>query len=324
VVKAIADALRAARTVLVVSHENPDGDCLGSSLALAFALEEEPGKQVTVASTDGVPAIYRFLPGAERVTDREEIEGPFDVAIGVECSDLDRAGRFAEALAGGRVVVNIDHHLNNSGYGDLIWQDPEAAAVAEMFYALIRELGCEVDERIATCLMTGLLTDTGSFRYASVRPESYLLAAELVKRGAQPHWIYEQVYESRPVPAVRLLGLALGRMVLSAEGAVVWTVVDEEMLRTAGARWEDTENIVGTLRSVAGVRLAVVFRVESQGIKVSLRARDDVRANEIAARFGGGGHMGAAGFTAREPLEHVISGTLRAAESEVKRASGSG
>jgi phosphoesterase RecJ-like protein len=317
-VKAIADALYTAQTVLVVSHENPDGDCLGSSLALALALEPD-GKEVTVASTDGVPTTYRFLPTAERVTSSPPLGGPFDVGIGVECSDVSRAGRFAEALAGSRIVVNIDHHLNNSGYGDLVWQDPQASAVAEMFHALICELGREIDERMATCLMTGLLTDTGSFRYASVRPESYLLAAELVRRGAQPHRIYEQVYESRPAPAVRLLGLALAKTVLAADGALAWSVVDEEMLRTSGALWEDTESIVGTLRSIAGVRLAILFKVQPDGIQVSLRAREGVRANEVAARFGGGGHIGAAGFTAQEPFEQVLKGTLRAAESEVQR-----
>lgn len=319
--KAIADAIRAAQTVLVVNHENPDGDCLGSSLALALALEPE-GKGVTVGSTDGVPATYRFLPTAERVTSSPPLGGPFDVGIGVECSDVSRAGRFADALAGSRVVVNIDHHLNNSGYGDLVWQEPRASAVAEMFYALIQKLGCEIDERMATCLMTGLLTDTGSFRYASVRPESYLLAAELVRRGAEPHRIYEQVYESRPAQAVRLLGLALGKMVLAAEGALVWSVVDEEMLRASDAQWEDTESIVGTLRSIAGVRLAILFKVQPDAIQVSLRARGGVRANEIAARFGGGGHVGAAGFTAQEHFAQVLDGTLRAADAEVQRAAG--
>ncbi|MDR5683895.1 MAG: DHH family phosphoesterase [Armatimonadota bacterium] len=317
--KAIADGLRAAQTVLIVNHENPDGDCLGSSLALALALESL-GKQVTVASTDGVPAMYGFLPGADRITERADLGGPFDVAVGVECSDVHRAGKFAGALSAARVVVNIDHHLDNSGYGDLVWSDPEASAVAELFYRLILELGCEVDERIATCLMTGLLTDTGSFRYASVRPDSYLLAAELVRRGAQPHRIYERVYESRPPAAVRLLGLALARMVLSGDGALAWTVVDEPMLQAAGARWEDTENIVGTLRSVAGVRLAVLFKVQAQEVKVSLRARDGVRANDVALRFGGGGHVGAAGFTARGPFDSVLAQTLQAAEEELRRA----
>jgi len=318
---AVASALRAARRVLAACHESPDGDCLGGALALCLALERA-GKRVVVASTDGVPAVYRFLPAWERVTDRVEGLGSFDVAVALECADLERAGRFAPVLAACPVLVNLDHHRDNTGYGHLVWQDPQAASVCEMVYALLAELGAEVDEPVATCLMTGLLTDTGSFRYSSVRPETFELAAELVRRGARPDRIYELVYESRPPSAVRLLGLALSRLQLSADGRVAWSVVDEAMLQQAGARWEDTENIVETLRSIAGVRLALLFKVEPSRVKVSLRARDGARANEVAARFGGGGHLGAAGFVARGDLEDVVRQTLQAAAAEVQTGSG--
>lgn len=317
---AVASALRSARRVLVAVHESPDGDCLGGSLALALALKRG-GEEAVVASTDGVPVVYRFLPGWESVVDRPEGLGEFDVAVALECGDLDRAGRFAGVLASAPVLVNLDHHRDNTGYGHVVWRDPDAAAVCEMVYELLGELGVEVDEPVATCLMTGLLTDTGSFRYSSVRPETFQLAAELVRRGARPHHIYERVYESRPAGAVKLLGLALSRLQLSADGQVAWTTVDEDMLARAGARWEDTENIVETLRSIAGVRLALLFKVEPARVKVSLRARDGARANRVAARFGGGGHLGAAGFVAQGSLEDVIRQALEAAYAEV-RASG--
>lgn len=307
---AVADALRSARRVLVVNHENPDGDCLGGSLALGLALDRL-GVDVVVASTDGVPDAYRFLPTSERVVDW--VDGAFDVAVAVECSDVSRAGRLAAALSSARLVVNLDHHLDNTGYGHVVWQDPEAASVCEMVWELVGALGVEVDEAMATCLMTGLLTDTGSFRYASVRPETFLRAAELVRRGARPHRIYERIYEARPVGAVRLLGLALARLQLSADGQVAWTTVDEALLQQAGARWEDTENIVEALRSIAGVRLALLFKAEPSRVKVSLRARDGVAANRLAARFGGGGHAAAAGFTAQRPVEEVVRDTLAAA-----------
>ncbi|MBM3450615.1 MAG: bifunctional oligoribonuclease/PAP phosphatase NrnA, partial [Armatimonadetes bacterium] len=139
-VKAVADALRAARRILLVNHESPDGDSLGSSLALALALRRI-GKEVVVGSSDGLPTVYGDLPGAALVTERVDGIGAFDVAVGVECSDLGRAGRFGPALAGAAVVVNIDHHRDNSRYGDLVWQDPEASSVAELVKTLIRELG---------------------------------------------------------------------------------------------------------------------------------------------------------------------------------------
>lgn len=303
----VVRALRSARRVLLVNHEAPDGDCLGGSLALGLALDRL-GMDVVVGSTDGVPAIYRFLPSSERVVDR--VEGTFDVAVAVECSDVSRAGRLADALSSARLVVNLDHHLDNTGYGHVVWRDPLAAAVCEMIWELLGALDVEVDESIATCLMTGLITDTGSFRYSSVRPRTFRLAAELVRRGARPDHIYERVYEARPVAAVRLLGLALARLQLSADGKVAWTTVDETLLNQVGARWEDTENIVETLRSIAGVRLALLFKAEGNRVKVSLRSRDGVAANQLAARFGGGGHVAAAGFTTQGPVEEVVRVTL--------------
>ncbi|MCS7234823.1 MAG: bifunctional oligoribonuclease/PAP phosphatase NrnA [Armatimonadota bacterium] len=313
----VASALRAARRVLVACHESPDGDCLGGGLALRLSLERA-GKQAVVASTDGVPEVYRFLPGWETVVHQPEGLGRFDVAVALECPDLQRAGRFAEALAACPVLVNLDHHRDNAGYGHVVWQDPEAASVCEMVYQALQELGAEVDEPVATCLMAGLLTDTGSFRYSSVRAQTFELAAELVRRGARPDRIYERVYEWRPVAAVRLLGMALERLQLAADGQVAWSVVDEDMLARAGARWEDTENIVETLRSIAGVRLAVLFKVESRRVKVSLRAREGAQANRVAVRFGGGGHLGAAGFVSLGSLEQVVRDTLEAAAAEVR------
>lgn len=320
---AVASALRLARRVLVAGHESPDGDCLGGSLALGLALERM-GKKVVVASTDGVPSTYRFLPGWERVTDRVEGLGTFDVGVALECADLERAGRFAPLLAACPVLVNLDHHRDNTGYGQLVWQEPEAASVCEMVYGLLVELGAQVDEPVATCLMTGLVTDTGSFRYSSVRPETFELAADLLRRGARPDRIYERVYEARPAPALRLLGLALWRLQLSSDGQVAWTVVDQAMLDQAGARWEDTENIVETLRSIEGVRLALLFKVEPSRVKVSLRARDGARANAVAVRFGGGGHLGAAGFVVQGPLEDVVRQALQAASAEVHSAPAGG
>lgn len=312
----IARALRGAGRILVVSHERPDGDSLGSALALALALERLE-KAVVVGSQDGVPAMYRFLPTWERVRLTPPPE-PFDVAVGVECSDPARAGVFAAALSGAPLVVNIDHHLANSGYGHLVWVEPEASAVAELMSEVIAALGVAVDEPIATCLLTGLLTDTGSFRYPSVRPQSFLLAADLVRSGARPHEIYERVYESRSVASARLLGWALSRMETAADGSLIWTVVDETMVRACGGSWEDTENIATTLRGIAGVRCAILFRLEADKVRVSLRTREGVDANEIARRFGGGGHAGAAGFVATGRPDEVIRATLAAAEEAVR------
>lgn len=315
----IADALHRCQHVLLLNHEAPDGDSLGSTLALARALWAR-GQQATVGSADGVPTVYRFLPGSERVVSRLPEEERFDAVVFMECSTPERAGPLAARAAGAGLWVNIDHHLSNSGYGDLVLHDPRAAAVGELVYPVVRALLPALDPMTATCLMTALLTDTGSFRYASVTPTTLSIAAELVAAGASPAEVYTQVYENRPAAALRLLGMALARLVLSEDGRVAWTVVTQEMLRASGATMEESEGIVGSLRSIAGVQVAALFKEEHEGIRVSLRARGGVRAHLIAEAFGGGGHEAAAGFTAHGSLDEVIRRTLDVVARELGAA----
>ncbi|HLW48865.1 MAG TPA: DHHA1 domain-containing protein [bacterium] len=303
------------RRVLLLNHVSPDGDCLGSTLALARALRAR-GQHAVVASSDGVPDMYRFLPGAEQVVSEIAADTPFGAAVFMECSTPDRAGALAGRAVGAPLWINIDHHVSNGGYGDLILYDPAAAAVGELVTPIVQALG-PIDAPTATCLMAALLTDTGSFRYASVTPRTLRIAADLVQAGASPADVFTRVYENRPAAAMRLLGMALDRLQLTPDGTVAWTAVTQEMLRASGAPMEESEGIVGTLRSIAGVRVALLFKEEPDGIRVSLRARAGVRANVIAEAFGGGGHAAAAGFTATGPLPDVMRRTLDAVQREM-------
>jgi phosphoesterase RecJ-like protein len=312
----IADALRGRRHVLLLNHVSPDGDSLGSTLALARALWAR-GQQATVGSADGVPAVYRFLPGSDRVVADLPPDARVDAVVFMECSTPERAGPLVARAAGAPLWINIDHHLSNSGYGDLVLHDPAAAAVGELVYPIVRALVPSLDPKTATCLMTALLTDTGSFRYPSVTPKTLAIAAELVAAGASPADVYTQVYENRPAAALRLLGMALARLVVSEDGRVAWTAVTQEMLRASGATMEESEGIVGSLRSIAGVHVAVLFKEEPDGIRVSLRARGGVQAHVIAEAFGGGGHAAAAGFTASGPLDEVVRRTLEVVAREL-------
>jgi len=311
----VAETLLGRPKVLLLNHVSPDGDCLGSTLALARALRARGG-QAVVASNDGVPAMYRFLPGADQIVSEILPDEPFDAAVFMECSTPDRAGALAARAVGAPLWINIDHHVSNGGYGDLILYDPAAAAVAELVTPIVQALG-PLDPGGATCLLTALLTDTGSFRYASVTPRTLRIAAELVAAGASPADVYTQVYENRPVGALRLLGVALGRLTMSPDGRVAWTAVTQEMLRETGAAMEESEGIVGMLRAIGGVQVALLFKEEPDGIHVSLRGRPGVRANVIAEAFGGGGHAAAAGFTAAGPLPDVVRRTLEAVEREL-------
>jgi bifunctional oligoribonuclease and PAP phosphatase NrnA len=315
----IAETLKSRQHILLLNHVSPDGDCLGSTLALARVLRAA-GQRATVGSSDGVPVMYRFLPGSNTVLAEIPDGERFDAVVFMECSSPERAGALAARAAGVPLWVNVDHHVSNSGYGDLILLDVEAAAVAEVVFPIVTAFQPRLDAETAVCLMTALLTDTGSFHYASVTPRSFDLAAELVRAGASPMAIFEQVYENRSTGSVRLLGLALTRMMICEDGRVAWTTVTQEMLKEAGAIMEESEGIVGALRTVRGIVVAILFKEEPSEISVSLRGVGSVRANVIAEAFGGGGHAAAAGFTLKEPLDEVVRQTLAAVRRELGAA----
>ncbi len=315
----IAETLKSRQHILLLNHVSPDGDCLGSTLALARVLRAA-GQRATVGSSDGVPEMYRFLPGSNTVLAEIPDGERFDAVVFMECSSPERAGALVARAAGVPLWVNVDHHVSNSGYGDLVLLDVEAAAVAEVVFPIVTAFQPRLDAETAVCLMTALLTDTGSFHYASVTPRSFELAAELVRAGASPMAIFEQVYENRSTASVRLLGLALTRMMICEDGRVAWTTVTQEMLKEARATMEESEGIVGALRTVRGIQVAILFKEEANEISVSLRGVGSVRANVIAEAFGGGGHAAAAGFTMKEPLDEVVRQTLAAVRRELSAA----
>ncbi|HET9000923.1 MAG TPA: bifunctional oligoribonuclease/PAP phosphatase NrnA [bacterium] len=315
----IAETLKSRQHVLLLNHVSPDGDCLGSTLALARALRGA-GRRATVGSSDGVPEMYRFLPGSSTVL-AEIPEGErFDAVVFMECSSPERAGALAARAAGVPLWVNVDHHVSNTGYGDLVLWDPGAAAVAEVVFPIVTAFQPRLDPETAVCLMTALLTDTGSFHYASVTPKSFELAAELVRAGASPMAVFEQVYENRSTSSLRLLGMALVRMTICEDGRVAWTTITQAMLKEAGATMEESEGVVGALRTVRGIQVAILFKEESDEISVSLRGVGSVRANVIAEAFGGGGHAAAAGFTVKGPVDDVVRQTLAAVRRELSAA----
>jgi len=314
----IAAALRKSRSVFIACHVAPDGDCLGSALALQLALARI-GRTAQVGSADGVPEPFRVLPGAGRVLTAPPAP-PADVAVAVECSTVDRAGTFAQALLDAATLINIDHHVSNAGYGHLVYWDTSAAAVGEQVADVVAALRVPIDREIAECLLTAVVTDTGSFRYRNTTARSLRLAAELVDAGASVHQIVERVYETRSAGNLRLLGLALAGLTLTTDGRIVWTQITPQMLTSAGAMPDDVTGIVGMLRQIRGVRIALLFEVTPQGVRVGIRSREGARSHVIAEAFGGGGHQEAAGFTASGALDTVIAATLAAAEKELQRA----
>lgn len=313
---AIAQALKTSARTLIVCHTNPDGDCLGTGLALAIALERL-GRAAVVGSQDGVPETLTFLPGAARIVAAVARDVAFDTAVTIECGSLDRAGTLKSAVAAAPTVIAIDHHEDHRPYAALTDLDPTAAAVGEQVADLIPRLGVVIDPTIALNLLTAIATDTGVFRFANTTARTLRVAADLIERGAVLHDIVRAVYEEQPASALRVLGAALAGIELREGGAIALTVITPAMLQAAAASPEDVRGVAAMLRTIRGVRLALVFEERSSAVHVSIRARDGVRANTVAQSLGGGGHPAAAGAEVRRSLAETVTLALDAARREL-------
>lgn len=316
------DRLRRARRVLITSHRNPDGDAIGSELALA-ELARALGAEPVILNRDPSPANLRELPGAESVGVSSELPpgfpDGFDLVVTVECPDLDRAGFDGlDRLP----ILNIDHHLANPAYGEVNYLDEDAPAAGEMIWSMFKAAGVAPSADAATNAYVALATDTGDFRYSSARPRAFRAAAEMVEVGADPSTISEWVHDGRTVASVRLLGEALTTLRFGCGGRFASLAVGIDAFDRAGADSSDTEEIINIPRAVAGVEAVVFCKQWEPGVvKVSLRSRGDVDVRSIAASYGGGGHTNAAGCsidgdleTARSMLEARLDELLRGCE----------
>lgn len=314
--KAPEDVLRCIRQgnrFLLTSHANPDGDSIGSALGLARILRSM-GKGAVIWNRDATPSIYRPLPGSERIHTGEEhpagFPDKFDGAIVLECPSLDRTGldHHLSALP----ISNIDHHLGNQHYGGVNWVDPGAPAVGEMVYRLAQGLKATLDEETATSLYLTLVTDTGGFRFSNANPAAFEAAASLVREGARPEQVSEWLYESNPLPMIRLLAELLQTLEVHQDGRIATTVLTLEMFERAGASPGDTEGLIDYPRSVAGVQAVALLRQREPGrFKVSLRSRGEVDVEKVARPHGGGGHKNAAGFEIDGEPDAIVETVVR-------------
>ncbi len=315
----IARTLKDSPRTLIVCHVAPDGDCLGAGLALGEALRRLGGA-VTVASADGVPANLAFLPGADAIVRHSPDGATYAVAVTMECSELGRTGALAQAVRSSGMIIAIDHHAGHKPYAHLTDWDPTAAAVGEQVADLIRTLGVEIDRPIALALLTALITDTGVFRYGNTTSRTLRLAADLVDRGATIGEIVRAVYEEQPASALRLLGGALAKLEMHEGGAVALALITPEILSAAGALPEEVSGIAAMLRTIAGVRLAMTLEDRAGTVRISIRARDGLRADRVAEAFGGGGHAAAAGAEPSGRLEEVARRVLDESRRELSRS----
>ncbi len=313
----IVDAIRGARRILIVLHENPDGDSLGTCFGLALALRAM-GKDVIVAGGDPLPPAYSFLPGSHLLVGPGQVGGPFDLAILPDCAARDRVGAMGPAVAACPVIVNIDHHGSNDGFGTHSWIEPAASAAGELAHHLLMELGAGLTADVATCLYTAIVTDTGSFHYDNTTPECLELSASLIRAGASPSFLATRLYDTRSESSLRLLARALGTLELSPLRRLAWVTLTPEDFAAAGAPESESDGIVNYPRQIEGVEVAVFFRVQGPDlVRVGFRSRGHIDAAALAARFGGGGHAKAAGCSVRGTLGEVKAAVIRAAMEAV-------
>ena len=295
-----AEVIAAAATLGAVCHERPDGDALGSMLGFA-ASARLAGRKVAVAvpPPGTVPQRYRFLP-THLLSHRIDPSHPPGTLVAFDCAAVDRLGGLAEIADRVDNLVVVDHHVSNAGFGTLDLIDPRAAATVELVHELILELGWPVDRTVATCLLTGLVTDTGRFQYSNTTGGTHRLAARLVEAGARPEQIGQSVYEEEPFGLLPVAGAVLGRARLDTRRGVVWSVLYLDDLRAADLDGEDTDLLIDLVRLPREAGVAMLIRETSAAqVRVSLRSRGKVDVGALAASLGGGGHHNAAGFSFR-------------------------
>ena len=295
IVRRIIDSIRDAKTFCVVGHIRPDGDCVGSQLALALALQNE-GKRVACWNEDAVPQKLRFLD-AGKLFEKPRAGEKFDCVIATDCASYERLGKAGAHINDRQLFINIDHHESNTRYADINWVVGKEPSSGELIYRLLRAANWPITKPIADCLYTAVSTDTGSFQYASTRPSTYHVAADLVKRGADLAKICNEVYQSYSIQRVRLLRHVYNNFRLTHDDKIAWFWLKQKDFARTGAERNDTEGLIDHIRDIEPVVIACVFEeMEPLMTRISLRSKDPrVNMSEIAGEFGGGGHSAAAG-----------------------------
>jgi phosphoesterase RecJ-like protein len=304
----VCGALQASHQVFIAAHIQPDGDCIGSMLALGLVLRGL-GKSVTFSLDDHAPETFNYLQGWNEIAPRAP-EGE-DIFVYVDGSDRSRYGKaYDPARSGVHRIINIDHHATNEPFADLNLVDTRAASTAEIIYALIQELHAPLTPTVAQCLLTGIVTDTLGFRIAATTPETLEQATTLMRAGGSIPQIIEHVYNRRSFNSLRLLGRAINDARL--EGPIIWSRVSQQTLRELGVSGNGTGGVVNTLLTVADAKVAFFLAEKEDGrIDLGLRARAGVDISNVALRLGGGGHKQAAGAMLSGSLDdaalHVLS-----------------
>jgi phosphoesterase RecJ-like protein len=306
---------------VITCHLHPDGDALGSALALHRALANA-GRDAVVSFSEPftVAPHYRFLAGLDRLTPPDQVPRSPELLVCFDTGSLDRLGSLVDAFQGAARTVVIDHHASNTRFGQVNLIDPDAPASAVLCRELLRRLDLPLDREIATCLYTGLVTDTGRFQYQATTPDTHLLAAELLAAGVEQYEVAKAVFETNHIEYLRLVAAALGRIVQVPEASLVWTRVTLADLATYGVDMEETEGLIDLVRTDGASDVAAVLKEQPDGgHKVSLRSKGATDVGRLATRFGGGGHRYAAGFTSELDADTIVATLVEALTDRAAR-----
>jgi phosphoesterase RecJ-like protein len=300
----IINQIKKAQHILLASHCDPDGDAVSSLLAIGLALGTLD-KKVTIYNASPIPAVYRFLPSAKRIVRHIKKASTYDTALILDCGHISRVGEAHTEISQIPFIVNIDHHVTNTGFGDIQLIDPEACSTAEIVFFLIKKLNAPIDKAIATSIYTGILTDTGSFRFSNTNQAAFAISQEMVRYGVDPYNIAQHVFGTYSLGRIKLLNLALDSIEISDNGKLSIMTLTHAMFAETGTQPEDVDGMINYARRIEDVKVAALIqeqkngKTESNGLRkfhVSLRSDGSVDVAAIAGAFGGGGHSSAAGF----------------------------
>lgn len=310
----VVELIEKKSSFAITSHMRPDGDGIGSGLALYHMLLSL-GKDVEVVLRDRVPPAYKILPGSEEVRIQADLSKEYDAVFLMECSDVERPGL---SSLKNQFVVNIDHHSTTEAFGDVNWIDPTAGAVGEMIYNLAKALGIEVTKEIGECIYTAILTDTGSFHFSNTTERTLKIASELVRRGVEPARISQALFYSYPFSRIKLLGMVLSTIERDESGKIAWVKVDQETMYEADASEEDSDGIVNHALSIDEVVAVAFFKELSTDVyRISLRSKGKTNVAKVAEMFGGGGHRNAAGCRISGDFEEIKQRVIEGLQTAV-------
>ncbi|MDO5708035.1 MAG: bifunctional oligoribonuclease/PAP phosphatase NrnA [Andreesenia angusta] len=306
--------LSESKNILVISHISPDGDSIGSILGLGFGLRKKYGnKKIDIAIKDEVPKRFSFLK-TENIGEIKSSDD-YDLVFVLDCGDLHRAGISIEKSK----IINIDHHITNPKYGTINIVKSEASSTSEIVFNILKAMDISIDEDIAESLYTGILTDTGSFRYSSTSSNSHRVVAELIDIGINRDKIVNAIYQNNSLAYIRLLKEAIDNMELFFDDRIAYLLVDKDIIEKSKSDMKYSDILVEFLRDIEGVEISIVLKKLDNGLKGSLRAKSIADVSGIASKFDGGGHIRASGFFSTMPIDELKKELISNAEEELKK-----